>query len=643
MSDYLIGLGIHDVTGPAAEVGMMGYSMPHQRTAGIHMRLRSRAFIIASTENRKRVIIVCADLGMIFQGVKQQVIKKIESNNELKNLYDKKNVLLSANHTHSGPGGYSHYTLYNLSILGFDKKNFNCIVDGIYESIVKAHNNIVSGDIFINTGELPNAGWNRSPEAYDKNPPEEIEQFDSNTNKTMILLKFVTAEGKEIGMLNWFATHATNLGNKNRLISGDNKGLASYLFERLKGTDYMADQTFVAAFAQAEAGDVSPNIEWGYPDGEQDFNHMEIIANRQFEKAKSLYENAITKLEGNIDYRHKYVDFSNVSISPEWVNDGNNIRTCAAAIGFSKIAGSTEDGIGVEFIPEGATFDSVKLPKITFVPELQKCHIEKRILLPTGAMKPFPWTPEVLPIQIITIGHLAIVAVPFECTTMAGRRLRKTVKNELSDLGIEHFVAAGYSNAYAGYVTSREEYAAQHYEGASTHFGPYTLNAYQQEFHKLAVSLKEGATIEPGSAPRNLYNRQKIMKTGVLVDFKPLFKKFGDVHSDAMPSYQRKQTVRVVFWGGHPRNDLKIQDSYLMVERRSEDGWIPVAYDRDPETCYRWKRSGIAKSKITVEWTIPKDAQPGEYCICHFGHWKPLLKKKVKPYSGTSKIFMVSE
>jgi len=319
LSDYLIGLGIHDVTGPAAEVGMMGYSMPHQRTAGIHMRLRSRAFIIASTENRKRVIIVCADLGMIFQGVKQQVVKKIESNNELKNLYDEKNVLLSANHTHSGPGGYSHYTLYNLSILGFDKKNFNCIVDGIYESIVKAHNNLASGDIFINTGELPNAGWNRSPEAYDKNPPEEIEQFDSNTNKTMILLKFVTSEGKEIGMLNWFATHATNLGNKNRLISGDNKGLASYLFERLKGTDYMADQIFVAAFAQAEAGDVSPNIEWGYPDGEQDFNHMEIIANRQFEKAKSLYENAITKLEGNIDYRHKYVDFSNVSISPEWV------------------------------------------------------------------------------------------------------------------------------------------------------------------------------------------------------------------------------------------------------------------------------------------------------------------------------------
>ena len=44
-SPYLVGRGISDVTGPAAENGMMGYSKFGQNTTGIHQRLRARAFV----------------------------------------------------------------------------------------------------------------------------------------------------------------------------------------------------------------------------------------------------------------------------------------------------------------------------------------------------------------------------------------------------------------------------------------------------------------------------------------------------------------------------------------------------------------------------------------------------------------------
>lgn len=44
---FLIGTGIYDVTGPAGQVNMMGYAKPEQTTAGIHQRLRARAFIFA--------------------------------------------------------------------------------------------------------------------------------------------------------------------------------------------------------------------------------------------------------------------------------------------------------------------------------------------------------------------------------------------------------------------------------------------------------------------------------------------------------------------------------------------------------------------------------------------------------------------
>ncbi|HZI06895.1 MAG TPA: neutral/alkaline non-lysosomal ceramidase N-terminal domain-containing protein, partial [Archangium sp.] len=76
---FLIGSGLHDITGPAAEVGMMGYVELKQQTAGIHQRLRSRAFVIASPCNGKRVVFVSADLGMVFQGVKQQVVRRLKA------------------------------------------------------------------------------------------------------------------------------------------------------------------------------------------------------------------------------------------------------------------------------------------------------------------------------------------------------------------------------------------------------------------------------------------------------------------------------------------------------------------------------------------------------------------------------------
>jgi len=43
--NFKIGAGIHDITGPAAGRVLLGYSMPNQKTAGIHMRLWSRALL----------------------------------------------------------------------------------------------------------------------------------------------------------------------------------------------------------------------------------------------------------------------------------------------------------------------------------------------------------------------------------------------------------------------------------------------------------------------------------------------------------------------------------------------------------------------------------------------------------------------
>jgi neutral ceramidase len=643
---FLIGSGIYDITGPAAGVVMMGYAEPEQRTAGIHQRLRSRAFVIASPCNGKRVAFVSADLGMIFQAVKQAVVRKLRA--RYGELYTEANVLLSATHTHAGPGGFSHYTLYNLSTLGFVEQNFDIIVEGIVQSIIRAHDTLGEGTVRLAAGDLLDASRNRSPEAYLRNPPEERARYAHDTDKRMTLLRFTQAGGRDIGLINWFPVHATSMGNDNLLISGDNKGYASYLFEKEKGARYLKPgPTFVAAFAQGNEGDVTPNVCGGLDGcgGGDDFEDTALSARKQYAFARALYDAATRPLRGGVDYRHTYVRMDAVQVAPEFT-DGRPQHTCPAAIGLSMLAGA-EDGRGIG--AEGLSCQNARRLFGDFVcgNRRSECQGEKPVALELGTQTP-PWSPDVLPLQLVRIGSVVLVAVPFELTTMAGRRLRETVREVLAPAGVSDVILAGLSNAYAGYVTTREEYAAQHYEGASTHFGPWTLAALRQEFASLARRLGTGEPAPPGPTPRELGFHVIGFQPGVVYDDKLLWVGFGSVvhGQDAKEVYQRGETARATFWAGHPRNDPRIQGSYLRVQREAGGGkWVDVAYDWDWDTVYRWERvpcfPTYGCSHATVEWRIPRDAPPGRYRLVHHGHWKSGWDGKARPYTGTSRVFTV--
>jgi neutral ceramidase len=647
---YLVGAGLYDITGPAAEVGMMGFAETAQKTEGIFMRLWSRAFAIG--DGSKRVVFVSADLGMVFQSVKQGVARKLAADPELSPWYDERNVLISATHTHSGPGGYSHYFLYNATTSGFIPDNYEVIVDGIYRSILLAHRNLAPGRVYVNEGDLADASMNRSPIAYENNPAAERARYPANVDTRMTLLRLEARDGTPIGAINWFAVHPTNMGPTNRLIGGDHKGLASYLFERDHGTDYAADRTFVAAFAQSNAGDVTPNL-WGPADGVHDRERLGIIAGRQESFARSLFDAATARLQGSVDYRHAYVDMPSASLA------GSGATLCPAAMGASFAAGSTEDNsLSVQLFPEGVTVDSLSwtedarstllanlLPGVvglawpaTLDAAYEACHGAKPILIPTGlaSFDGHPWTPPVVPVQILKIGQLKIVGVPAEVTTMAGRRLREAVRRSPD----EAVVIAGLSNAYTSYISTAEEYAKQHYEGASTQFGPNTLAAYQQEFSRLADALASGAAVPPGPTPADLSNEQLTLQTGVVFDDAPWFKQFGDVVTQPAASYARGAVASAVFWGGHPRNNPLIRSSFLDVERLVGGAWVTVARDLDPATTYRWQRDGIAYSKITVAFDT-LNAAPGTYRLRHRGYWKSGWTGKLTAYEGVTRTFAV--
>ena len=266
------------------------------------------------------------------------------------------------------------------------------------------------------------------------------------------------------------------------------------------------------------------------------------------------------------------------------------------------------------------------------------------ILFNLGANDNDPRTPKILPTSIMKIGQLGILAAPGEFTVMAGRRAKATVA-ENTNIGIQHIVFAGYSDAYAGYVTTREEYASQQYEGASTHFGPWTLAAYRQEFERLALVLENSnnnpwSETEPTPPQKSYLGGDKTVH--IFFDDKPLFKSFGSVYENTNSSYNSGDTAQVIFWGAHPNNDTKTNDTYLKVQKKNGSSWETKYEDRDFNTKLIWQRDGVANSKVTVQWKIKPDTESGYYRIVHSGKWKNGWNGSINPYTGVSKTFYVN-
>ena len=74
--------------------------------------------------------------------------------------------------------------------------------------------------------------------------------------------------------------------------------------------------------------------------------------------------------------------------------------------------------------------------------------------------QPYMWHPTIVETQILRIGHVFIVAVPGEFTTMAGRRLRESINQVASSTAggpsNAKTIIAGLSNVYTHYITTFE-------------------------------------------------------------------------------------------------------------------------------------------------------------------------------------------
>lgn len=676
---YLLGVGKGDITGPVVEVNLMGYADPAQLGTGLRQRLYSRAFIVGDVSKPDdRFVYLVLDTQSGDTAVRYGILSGLQELGPEYAVYNKNNVAVTGTHSHSGPAGWLNYLLPQITSKGFDHQGYQAIIDGAILSIRRAHETLQPGYLSVGATKVKGANINRSLFSYLANPEEERSKYnissedDGSVEKDITLLKFQrVSDGKNIGVLTWFPTHGTSLYGNNTIITGDNKGVAAYLFEKTVAEDSDAADGFVAGFSQANVGDTSPNVLGAWcEDGTGQMCTLENstcpgdgrvgkchargpyfqvddtgasscfeIGRRQFDAAKSVYDQLVKEpvpIKGSwVKSFHSFHDMSNFTFV---LPNGTSVSTCPAALGYSFAAG-TSDGPGVFDFTQHDGDPSNTSPVWKVVSNFLKepsdeqraCQGSKPILLDVGEVhKPYAWTPNVVDVQVFRVGQFIAIVSPGEASTMAGRRWKEAVRAESIALFQKSHspdpvvVIGGPANSYTHYITTEEEYAIQRYEGASTLYGPHTLAAYLNvTLHYLP--FLDAAASSPPPQPRSLFppdnsNRSLSFITGVVRDGAPWGKDFGDVTQDvAAPLYRLGDRVSATFVGANPRNDLRLERTYAAVEwwdllaAGGVGAWRTVRTDEDWSLLFEWRRTSglLGTSKVEVTWETDREVEGG--------------------------------
>ena len=707
-----VGAAKVDITGPVTEIST-GYNSLGDLMEGLLTRLYARAFVI--DDGKTPVAFVSAELVHMTESIKPGVISKLRSDGYTQ--FSEENVMITATHCHSSTSNTSWFELYDLinGVPGYDDESYKIIVKGIAEAIEQAWDGRVSGTASLVYGDTNISASNRSADAFltNKNVAEYgytvnadgsftyetgLEAAKNAYNHEMAGIILTDSSGKDIGFFNFFGSHGTSNGIDNTLVASDHKGYASLKVEEEMGGD------FVAAFAQADSGDTSPNAvnasdyheAFLRPDelyGTDAIENQIIHGREEAEAALALINDKDNRIElsGGFAINYTAVDFSDITVDLDYVGEyfmpyddlsAGYVKTSEPCIGAGIIAGD-EEGAPVDNAAEGAVrhqfvwneetgsyeriacdFTMIDLKGLQYLfkplwPTAMKilqsdgydeAQAEKVVCLAVGKLMQ-----KAQPLQIMRLGSVAIAGVPFELTYEQANRTRAVLEDTLKAAGVTKVIIATHANAYSQYVTTREEYAAQHYEGSTCLFGPWSGAALTQELDKLAQGLVNGETADKGASLMQT-TPFKLVYTAAAIATPTIDRKsYGRLMADVgKTSYEKGEWVTAQFSAASPRHVsiLTLKDSelvdgytYMEVQKLNDNGkWVTVLTDTDPYTTISFENSLRYGWTATAGWLIKNDGlEGGTYRLVYNGIAKRLVKAKMSyiPFLAESTEFEV--
>jgi neutral ceramidase len=464
-------------------------------------------------------------------------------------------LFLAATHTHSAPSHFFAAKLYNdwgASVVGFDSVLVEFLVSRIAAAVSSASADLRPARAAWGAAVIWGQTRNRSYEAFVLNSPQAFLPIPSGdldlapsyravdpvwTMLRVDLFNPVHEVFEPAGAFSIFAIHGTAMPAANDLLDADVHGYLQRGLERhidsLNGREVGFRPQAVHLVANGTAGDISPN--WSEPTrcGAYELRSvvrpsgprtppeaegwcapaiesmtaclavaqvdMEAVGSSLRARAIALYDSLGTELRDDLRLGHAFrtVPLQGDS-APEALCDKPKVGTAAiggAADGYTR----NQDWRFLGLFPIGYEQGGSAVKESN-----KSCQGPKRVALyPFQSIAAGPHGfPEVAQISVLRVGEMHIGTVPAEVTVTAGARMKEAMIRQVGDgetMG-DSALLMTLTNGYLQYVTTREEYAAQRYEGAATIYGPGTADAFEEQLADLVVELDDARSKHGGDA-----------------------------------------------------------------------------------------------------------------------------------------------
>ena len=627
----LAGFGTRDITPPPG-VGMSAFSADSRQAVGFRQRLYARA-IVLEDDSGERVALVVVDLGMVSLILHRRVADRtLRSGTGI----GADRLLLSATHTHSGPGNFFAADGYNQNagrFLGFDPVVTDFLIDGIAGAVEDAASDLqpaIAGWRFEAVWDFT---FNRSYEAYERNTsprvtvdPAAARRLDQQAvDSTFALLRVDRCDRRwencaPRGAYGVFPIHSSNIPASNNLFDSDIHGvIARVVEEHIRGARGDAGSSAAGGvgaagatpdgeayflLAQGAHGDVGANLRDPVPCGLYRFLPERRPGGPRTLAAPEAWRAPMSEVESCLDETRLEVDSFATALgarateifdrAASELSSDLSIGRAFASVDLRNYTGPYQicwpprmgaSGVG------GAEKGYVRTWKhrVFFIDmnfdeggsaardTPDGCFGHKKVQL--GMLIKEHTLPQVFQFGVYRLGDVLIGSVPVEPTTEVGALIRETLLMSAPD-GVERAIAVSLANGYASYVASAEEYEAQHYEGGSTLYGPDTAEMLAFELGRLATSLRSGnPTVAVGAVvafhmetPSHFWAPRPIS---------------ADFRREILEGVCGRQGVRIRWTDLRPGTLVPADGPMVQIERERGGQWDLLADDANPEVQIR--------------------------------------------------------
>jgi hypothetical protein len=604
------GVGKADIT-PKLGYYLGGWTRADRTAGGQHTRLHARALVLK--RGNSKVALVAVDLFMVPGGLLKQIGDRLAPRG-----LSEQNIVISASHTHSGPGGFANYPTLNsaapsMQTIGdpstffdfffnpqpADPELYRFLYDQISAAIERADRDLAPAAAGWGSSRIVGLTRNRSIEAHlanhgiikdrgtgsEEDDPGGYEHTIDPDVDVLRVDKVVRRRGKTvrvpIGGWSSFADHGTVTKSSFQFYNQDHHASAMWVFEKRvrRGGRVPGGQEVVNVYGNSNEGDMSAGLT---RDGPAASDYVGRIEGSAMVRA---WERAGRAMQRKPVLEHRW---TRVCFCGQEVEGGGRVDDHSEA-GVPFFTGSEEE--------RGPLYD------VTGVP-----FEDRRSLVDRGPQGhksggPLGEVPNRVPLVAVRIGRRLIASLPGEGTKEMGARVRNAIGSAIAGSGVERVAIAGLANEFILYLTTPEEYERQHYEGGNTHFGVWSGTLIGQELAKLAGTLVRG---EPAPAPVDFDPTNGVRPDG------PAYgdgADSGSIIDQPAGSYPRLGHAAIAWRGGPEGLDRPVDRAFVIAERLVRGRW--TRYDDDLGLAMLWRVDG--EGRHDAFWEVPRNAPLGTY------------------------------